>query len=115
MKVLCILLGILLLFVGIGIRVLVDNDPATSTMKGKLEVVGIEKINPSIAAALLHKGIGTEEVAPITMEQILDGTDPIEAKVVQVVLQIYAHSTAIIILGAFLLIYGATMKKRPAE
>ena len=49
------------------------------------------------------------------LEQILDGADPIEAKVLQVVLQIYAHSTAIIILGAFLLIYGATMKKRPAE
>ncbi len=107
-----IFLSLLLLLVGIGVRVLGDTEPDIYTLDGHATELGIEKINPSIVSALLGKGIRIDDADPVTLDDLLEGMDEEEAIVAQVLYRLYAYSTWIILLGAFLLIYGATMRRR---
>lgn len=107
-----IFLSLLLLLVGIGIRVLVDNEPVMYTPKGQSAELGIERVDPGIVSALLGKGINTNDAEPVTLDDLLEGIDEGEAIVAKVMYILYAYSTWIIVLGAFLLIYGATMRRR---
>ena len=110
---LLIFLSLLLLLVGIGILVLVDNEPVMYTLKGQSAELGIERVDPGIVSALLGKGIRIDDAEPITLDDLLEGIDEGEAIVAKVMYILYAYSTWIIVLGAFLLIYGATMRRRP--
>lgn len=110
---LLIFLSLLLLLVGIGVRVLVDNEPVMYTLKGQSAELGIERIDPGIVSALLGKGIHIDDTDPVTLDDLLEGIDEEEAFVVKVLYTLYAYSTWIIVLGLFLLIYGATMRRRP--
>jgi hypothetical protein len=110
---LLIFLSLLLLLVGIGIRVLGDNEPDIYTLDGHAAELGIERVDPGIVSALLGKGIRIDDTEPITLDDLLEGTDEEEAIVAKVIYTLYAHSTGIIVLGAFLLIYGATLLRRP--
>lgn len=107
-----IFLSLLLLLVGIGIRVLVDNEPDIYTLNGHAAELGIERVDPSFVSALLGKGIRIDDAEPITLDDLLEGIDEEEAFVVKVLYTLYAYSTWIIVLGAFLLIYGVTMRRR---
>ena len=107
-----IFLSLLLLLVGIGIRVLVDNEPDIYTLDGHAAELGIERVDPGIVSALLGKGIRIDDAEPITLDDLLVGTDEEEAIVAKVLYTLYAYSTWIIVLGSFLLIYGATMRWR---
>ena len=107
-----IFLSLLLLLVGIGIRVLVDSEPDIYILDGHAAELGIERVDPGIISALLGKGIRIDDAEPITLDDLLEGTDEEEAIVAKVIYTLYAYSTWIIILGAFLLIYGATLRRR---
>ena len=107
-----IFLSLLLLLVGIGIRVLVDNEPDIYTLNGHAAELGIERVDPGIVSALLGKGIRIDDADPVTLDDLLEGIDEEEAIVAKVICTLYAYSTWIILLGAFLLIYGATMRRR---
>ena len=107
-----IFLSLLLLLVGIGIRVLVDNEPDIYTLDGHAAELGIERVDPGIVSALLGKGIRIDDADPVTLDDLLEGTDEEEAIVAKVICTLYAYSTWIILLGAFLLIYGATLRRR---
>ena len=109
---LLIFLSLLLLLAGIGIRVLVDNEPDIYTLDGHAAELGIERVDPGIVSALLGKGIRIDDAESITLDDLLEGTDEEEAIVAKVIYTLYAYSTWIIILGAFLLIYGATLRRR---
>lgn len=107
-----IFLSLLLLLVGIGIRVLVDNEPVMYTLKGQSAELGIESVDPGIVSALLGKGISINDAEPVTLDALLEGTDEEETSVAKVIYTLYAYSIWIIVLGSFLLIYGATMRRR---
>ena len=109
---LLIFLSLLLLLAGIGIWVLVDNEPDIYTLDGHAAELGIERVDPGIVSALLGKGIRIDDAESITLDDLLEGTDEEEAIVAKVIYTLYAYSTWIIILGAFLLIYGATLRRR---
>ena len=109
---LLIFLSLLLLLVGIGIRVLVDNEPDIYTLDGHAAELGIERVDPGIVSALLGKGIRIDDADPVTLDDLLEGIDEEEAIVAKVIYTLYAYSTWIIVLGSFLLIYGATMRRR---
>ena len=109
---LLIFLSLLLLLVGIGLRVLVDNEPDIYTLDGHAAELGIERVDPGIVSALLGKGIRIDDAEPITLDDLLEGTDEEEAIVVTVLYTLYAYSTWIIVLGASMLIYGATLRRR---
>ena len=113
LKAFLIFLALLLLLVGIGIRVLVDNEPDIYTLDGHAAELGIERVDPGIVSALLGKGIRIDDTDPVTLDDLLEGTDEEETIVAKVIYTLYAYSTWIIVLGAFLLIYGATIRKRP--
>ena len=112
LKAFLVFLSLLLLLVGIGIRVLVDNEPDIYTLDGHAAELGIERVDPGIVSALLGKGIRIDDAEPITLDDLLEGIDEEEAIVAKVIYTLYAYSTWIIILGAFLLIYGATLRRR---
>ena len=112
LKTFLVFLALLLLLAGIGIRVLVDNESVMYTLKGQSAELGIERVDPGIVSALLGKGISTNDADPVTLDDLLEGIDEGEAIVAKVLYTLYAYSTWIIILGAFLLIYGATMHRR---
>ena len=112
---LLIFLSLLLLLVGIGVRVLVDNEPDGYTLDGHAAELGIERVDPGIVSALLGKGISINDADPVTLDDLLEGIDEEEAIVAKVICTLYAYSTWIILLGAFLLIYGATMRRRDSE
>ena len=112
LKAFLIFLSLLLLLVGIGIQVLVDNEPEIYTLDGHAAELGIERVDPGIVSALLGKGIRIDDAEPITLDDLLEGTDEEEAIVAKVIYTLYAYSTWIIVLGAFLLIYGATLRRR---
>ena len=105
-------LALLLLLVGIGVRVLADNEPDIYTLDGHSAELGIERVDPGIVSALLGKGTHIDDAEPITLDDLLEGTDEEEAIVAKVIYTLYAYSTWIIVLGAFLLIYGATLRRR---
>ena len=107
-----IFLSLLLLLVGIGVRVLVDNEPDIYTLDGHAAELGIERVDPGIVSALLGKGIRIDDADPVTLDDLLEGIDEEEAIVAKVICTLYAYSTWIIVLGAFLLIYGATLRRR---
>ena len=109
---LLIFLSLLLLLVGIGVRSLVDSEPDIYTLDGHAAELGIERVDPGIVSALLGKGIRINDTDPVTLDDLLEGIDEEEAFVVKVLYTLYAYSTWIIVLGAFLLIYGATMRRR---
>lgn len=109
---LLIFLSLLLLLVGIGIRVLVDNEPDIYTLDGHAAELGIERVDPGIVSALLGMGIRIDDADPVTLDDLLEGTYEEEAIIAKVIYTLYAYSTWIIILGAFLLIYGATLRRR---
>ena len=109
---LLIFLSLLLLLVGIGIRVLVDSEPDIYTLDGHAAELGIERVDPGIVSALLGKGIRIDDADPVTLDDLLEGIDEEEVFVVKVLYTLYAYSTWIIVLGAFLLIYGATLRRR---
>ena len=113
LKAFLVFLSLLLLLVGIGIRVLVDSEPDIYTLDGHAAELGIERVDPGVVSALLGKGIRINDAEPVTLDDLLEGIDEGEAIVAKVLYTLYAHSTWIIILGAFLLIYGATMRRRP--
>ena len=113
LKAFLIFLSLLLLLVGIGIRVLVDNESDIYTLDGHAAELGIERVDPGIVSALLGKGIRIDDAEPVTLDDLLEGTDEEEIIVAKVIYTLYAYSTWIIVLGAFLLIYGATMRKQP--
>lgn len=116
MRILCgilIFLSLLLLLVGIGIRSLVDSEPDIYTLDGHAAELGIERVDPGIVSALLGKGIRIDDAEPVTLDDLLEGTDEEETIVAKVIYTLYAYSTWIIVLGAFLLIYGATLRRRP--
>lgn len=115
LKAFLVFLSLLLLLVGIGIRVLVDNEPDIYTLDGHAAELGIERVDPGIVSALLGKGIRIDDADPVTLDDLLEGTDEEEIIVAKVIYTLYAYSTWIIILGAFLLIYGATMRRRDSE
>ena len=108
-----IFLSLLLLLVGIGIRSLVDSEPDIYKLDGHAAELGIERVDPGIVSALLGKGIRIDDAEHVTLDDLLEGTDEEEAIVAKVIYTLYAYSTWIIVLGAFLLIYGATMRRRP--
>lgn len=112
LKAFLVFLALLLLLVGIGIRVLVDNEPDIYTLDGHSAELGIERVDPGIVSALLGKGISINDAEPVTLDDLLEDTDEEETIVAKVIYTLYAYSTWIIILGAFLLIYGATMRRR---
>ncbi|MBP3650825.1 MAG: hypothetical protein J6K73_13710 [Clostridia bacterium] len=112
LKAFLVFLALLLLLVGIGIRVLVDSEPDIYTLDGHAAELGIERVDPGIVSALLGKGIRIDDAEPITLDDLLEGTDEEEAIVAKVIYTLYAYSTWIIVLGAFLLIYGATLRRR---
>lgn len=112
LKAFLIFLALLLLLVGIGVRVLADNEPDIYTLDGHAAELGIERVDPGIVSALLGKGIRIDDTDPVTLDDLLEGTDEEETIVAKVIYTLYAYSTWIIVLGAFLLIYGATMRRR---
>ena len=112
LKAFLVFLALLLLLVGIGVRVLVDNEPDIYTLDGHAAELGIERVDPGIVSALLGKGIRIDDAEPVTLDDLLEGTDEEEAIVAKVIYTLYAYSTWIIVLGAFLLIYGATLRRR---
>ena len=112
LKAFLVFLSLLLLLVGIGIRVLVDNEPDIYTLDGHAAELGIERVDPGIVSALLGKGIRIDDADPVTLDDLLEGTDEDETIVAKVIYTLYAYSTWIIVLGAFLLIYGVTMRRR---
>lgn len=113
LKAFLVFLSLLLLLVGIGIRVLVDSEPNIYTLDGHAAELGIERVDPGIVSALLGKGISINDADPVTLDDLLEGTDEEETIVAKVIYTLYAYSTWIILLGAFLLIYGATLRRRP--
>ena len=111
MKALCIILGIILIVGGVGIRLAVDTNEDVREASEMLQEMGMEKISPSLVKELMKDGVNTGFYT-LTLDDILSTMDADEAAQIKTGLTLYSNSTLIAIIGAVLVVIGIAIPKR---
>jgi len=112
LAILFLILGIVLLCVGVGARLIFDTNPDIQEASEMLEMFIGQPFSPDLAARLIG-GKLTVMGMPITMEDLL-GSSP-DAQNAVALLTLYAYSTYLMVGGAVLLLLGLIIPKGSAK
>lgn len=112
-SVVCIVLGVVLLVTGAGIRLMVDGNAEVREFSNQLEIQTGERIRPGLAAKLLREGFQIEG-RHISLDELLAEEGEDYAVFAKVLVTLYANANLLMIAGAALLIAAILAKRQTA-
>lgn len=112
-SVVCVVLGMILLIMGVGMRLMVESNEEVQELSKQIEIHMGERVRPALAGRLL-RGEYEAEGHRISLDELLAEEAEDYATFAKVLVILYANANLLAIAGAALLIAAILAKRQTA-